>query len=321
MLAFDIGGTKVHVALLSGDGRVLSQDRYAVGADRCPEVLVDKLVARCHGLLGAAGLSPGDVGGIACSMAAMMDLSRGVVRSAPILGWQDYPLRAELEMRLGQAVHLEMDAYAMTLGEARWGAVAGRRHVVGVTVGTGIGAGLVLDGHAYHGRGGLAGEVGHTIVVPGGPLCNCGSRGCLEMLASGPAIAEQARGAITQGRRTLLHELRDDQGQLTAREVFAAARQSDEAALDIVESAATFLGIAVANLITLLDVDAVVLGGGVMTGGADLLLPLVRRAADAHRGYWTRAKPVEIVVGQLGDAAPLMGAAAPFLSDPVPLGT
>ena len=313
ILVCDIGGTKVQVALLSPEGRVLRQERYLVGEERPPEALLAKLAERARALLAAESLSVADVAGFGCSMAGMIDLSHGFVRSAPPLGWQDYPLAEALAEQMGCDVRVEMDAYAMTLGEAYWGAVAGKRHVVGVVVGTGIGAGLVLDGRAYHGCGGLAGEVGHTIVLPGGPLCNCGSRGCLEALASGPAIAEQARGAVAQGRSTLMNDLAEESGSLGTREVFAAARQGDEAALDVVASAATYLGIAVANLVTLLNVEAVVLSGGVIGGGGDLILPLVKRTLDGHRGYWTRAVDVEVVRGTLGDAAPLLGAAISFL--------
>lgn len=313
ILVCDIGGTKVQVALLSPAGTVLRRDRYLVAEEHRPEDLVRKLARCARELLAAEGIAVSDVAGMGCSMAGMIDLARGFVRSAPPLGWQDFPLMEALQGQLGCPVHVEMDAYAMTLGEAHWGAVAGRRHVVGLTVGTGVGAGLVLDGRPYHGCAGLAGEVGHTIVLPGGPLCNCGSRGCLEALASGPAIAEQARGTVAQGRLTLMSDLAGESGTLGAREVFAAARQGDEAALDVVASAATYLGIAVANLVTLLNVEAVVLSGGVIGGGGDLILPLVKRTLDGHRGYWTRAVDVEVVRGTLGDAAPLLGAAISFL--------
>ena len=318
ILVCDIGGTKVQVALLSPEGRILGQERYHVGDERSPELLVRKLAERAGALLATAGLSLEQIAGLGCSMAGMIDLAHGFVRSAPPLGWQDFPLREALESELGCPVQVEMDAYAMTLGEAYWGAVAGRRDVIGLTVGTGVGAGLVLDGRPYHGCAGLAGEVGHTIVVPGGPLCNCGSRGCLEALASGPAIAEQARAAIAQGRTTLMTELAHQDGQLTCRQVFAAARQGDIAARDVVDAAATYLGIGIANLITLLNVEAIVLGGGVIMGGANLLLPTIERALDGHRGYWTRAVDVAVVLGTLGDAAPLLGAAIPFLSSQEP---
>jgi len=315
VLVCDIGGTKIQLAILDANGHVLARERYLVGGERQPEVLVAKLAARLRALLASLDLNMAGVAGLGCSMAGMIDLAAGLVRSAPPLGWQDFPLQEALERTLGCPVAIEMDAYAMTLGEARWGAARGRNHVVGITVGTGVGAGLILDGRAYHGCAGLAGEVGHIIVQPGGPVCNCGSRGCLEALASGPAIAERARGVLTQGRPSLMAELaRDNAGQLTSREVFAAARRGDLPALDVVSDAATYLGLACASLITLLNPEAIVLGGGVIAGGADLVLPIIERVVDANRGYWTRAVAVDIVPGALGEAAPLLGAAMPFLS-------
>lgn len=306
----DIGGTKVLLGLVGEEGKLLAKEKYLVGEKKASAALLPELACRLDGLLHRLGLSRGDLLGLGCSMAAMMDLSRGFVYSAPPLGWQDFPLQQALEAALHLPAAIEMDAYAMALGEALYGAGAGRQHLVGIVVGTGIGAGLILDGRPYHGCSGLAGEFGHMVIAPDGPACNCGGFGCLEALASGTAIAMRARGALEQSRSTLIREMVDGKVKcVTSETVFAAARQGDEVAWEVIGDAARYLGIGIANLITLLNVEAVVLGGGVIHGGADLLLPLITRAVDAHRGYWTRAVEVQILAGMLGEDAALLGAA------------
>ena len=306
----DIGGTKVLIGLVDSTGRIIARDKYLVGELRSGPALSAELVRRLDALLASVGLVRSDLLGMGCSMAGMIDLSRGFVYSAPPLGWQDFPLKQTLQQAICLPVAVEMDAYAMTLGEAAHGAGMGAQCLAGIIVGTGIGAGLILDGRPYHGCKGLAGEFGHMTIVPDGPLCNCGNMGCLEALAAGPAVAARARGALEMGRSTLLRELAAGHVEcVTSEMVFDAARQGDAAALDIVADTARYLGLGLSNLITLLNIEAIVLSGGVVQGGADLLLPLITRVTDAHRGYWTHAVDVRIAVGTLGDDAALLGAA------------
>ena len=305
----DIGGTKILLGIIDQDSAIVAKDKYLVGDKRDPRALVAELAARLDSLLEEAGLSRREVAGLGCSMAGMIDLERGFVYSAPALGWRDVGLKDALEEALGLPVVVEMDAYAMALGEAQRGAGVGRQHLVGIVVGTGIGAGLILDGRPYHGCRGLAGEFGHMILVPDGPRCNCGRYGCLEALASGTAIAARAQGALEQGRATLIGELAAEcPSGVTSEVVFAAARRADRVALTVIDEAARYLGIGIANLITLLSVDTVILGGGVGHGGADLLMPRLTAVVDPHLEYWTRALDVQISVGALGEDAALIGA-------------
>jgi glucokinase len=211
-----------------------------------------------------------------------------------------------LQQALGRPVWLEMDAQVTALGEAWQGAGAGAGELVYVVVGTGVGAGLLIQGQIYQGWSGTAGEFGHTTLDPRGPRCNCGNTGCLEALASGPAIAQQAQLALDQGRTSLIREL---QPPLTAEMVMQAARLGDPLAGEIIRQTAEYLGAALANLLNLLNPEVIVLGGGVIQGGADLLLEPIRQTAMRRCGSWIDWRKTRIVAATLGEDAGLLGAA------------
>jgi len=306
----DIGGTKALLGLVNEQGQILARERYLLGADRDPARLVEGLVATLRRLADRAGLGWAGAVGVGCSAAVMGDIERGIVFSAPpMLGpHRDVPLAALLEAASGLPALIEMDAYAAALGEAWQGAGAGVDYFVYVVVGTGIGAGILVDGQVFRGYRGTAGEFGHITIDPNGPACNCGRYGCLEALAAGPAIALRARGAIAQGRRTVIAALAGG-GEVNAETVFAAARQGDEVALDIVDDTAAYLGIGLASLIHLLNPRVIALGGGVMLGGADLLLERVRRQVARRCGPWVDVEETRLVLAALGEDAGLLGAA------------
>jgi glucokinase len=305
----DIGGTKVLIGFVDQAGNVLARERYLLRAPREPAEVAAEVAARFRRLAGQAGLAWEAVIGVGCSVAAMLDAEKGVIFSAPNLGpWQGAPFAAILREATGLPVWLEMDAQAAALGEAWKGAGVGAEHLVYVVVGTGIGAGILVHGRVYRGWRGTAGEFGHTTVEPDGPPCNCGNFGCLEALAAGPAIARRAEGALRQGRPTAIRDMAAD-GTVDARMVFDAARHGDEVALEIVHKTADYLGIGLANLIALLNPEAIVLGGGIARGAADLLLEPIRKAVACRCGSWVDLQGMRIVVGALGDDAGLLGAA------------
>lgn len=305
----DIGGTKVLLGLVDRQGRVVARDRYPIRAPRAPEDVVDEMAPRLLDLASAAGIGWERVIGAALSVAFMGDVDRGVVLSAPNLGeWHDVPLAALAERALHRPVRLEMDANAAALGEAWKGLGAGTGHLVYIVVGTGIGAGIVMNGRVYHGWRGTAGELGHTTIVPGGPLCNCGKRGCLEALAAGPAIARRAEEALGQGRQTILGEPGAG-SPITAETVFAAARKGDAVACEIVEQTAEYLGIGIANVLSLLNPEVIALGGGVIGGAADLLLGPLLEVVRRYSGSWIDLEHTRIAPGLLGEDAALIGAA------------
>ncbi len=256
-----------------------------------------------------AGIAWERVEGLGYSTAGMMDVESGVIFASPNQGsWQNVPFKAMLREALQLPAWIEMDANAAALGEWWLGAGAGAEYFVYIIVGTGVGSGILFRGEVLRGWRGTAGEIGHTTIDPNGPLCNCGNYGCLEAFAAGPAIALRAQGALLQGRPTLLAELAAGR-ELSAELVGEAARRGDEVARDVLAREAEYLGIGVANAITLLNPQVVALGGGVIEGLGDLLLDPICRAVRRRCGSWVDLEGTRIVRATLGDDAGLLGAA------------
>lgn len=306
----DIGGTKVLLGLVDEKGRVIARDRYLLDSSRDPHHMVDELLSRLRALAGEAGLTWDAVVGVGCSAAVMADIDKGIILAAPnmLSPHRSVPFRDLLQVAAGRLAVLEMDAYAAALGEAWKGVGRGIDYFVYVTIGTGIGAGILMRGQVYRGWRGTAGEFGHTTIVPGGPPCNCGRYGCLEALASGPAIALRARGAICQDRKTVMTDLAAG-GEVTPEIVFEAGRQGDQVALDVVHRTVEYLGIGLTNLIHLLNPEVIGLGGGVIYGGADLLIEPLRQEVANRCGSWIDLVGTHIVVASLREEASLLGVA------------
>ena len=255
-------------------------------------------------------MKPAQLAGIGIACAGGIDSGRGlVVTPSPALpGWESLPLADMVRERLGTVTFLVNDASAAALGEQRFGAGKGVKNLVLVTVGTGIGGGIITDGELYLGACGAAGEIGHMTVDADGPLCGCGNTGCLEMLASGSAVEREAVRRIRNGEHTSLAEsMKGGIEEITARDVEAAAREGDAVALDIVDTAAGWLGIGIVNLVNIFNPEMVVIGGGMANWG-DLLLAPVRRVVQ-ERAFPISARAVSVVLTALDDAG-LYGAAA-----------
>lgn len=295
-VAVDLGGSWIRAGWVSAGGEVGEVVRAAT-PQTGPEAVVDavaELVARVGPTTGPVGVAvPGP-----------LSVRDGVVFEPPNLrGWKEVPLRRMLEERLRRRVVLENDANAAALGEWWRGSGRGSRHLVYVTVSTGVGGGLVLDGRLYRGASDTAGEIGHVVVDPAGPVCSCGRRGHLEGIAAGPAIARWTEEQLRAGRASVLA---GRQG-LSAREVAEAADAGDELAQEAFRRAGRYLGWAVAGLLNLLNPEVVVVGGGVARAGRWLFDPLREAAREASFPRpWQVAR---IVPAALGDRSGLVGAA------------
>jgi predicted NBD/HSP70 family sugar kinase len=238
----------------------------------------------------------------------MADVERGIVLAAPnIFGDRtDIPLRDMLQKATGRPALIEMDAYAAALGESWRGVGQGVDYFVYMVIGTGVGAGILVEGRVFRGWHGTAGELGHTTIDPNGPPCNCGRHGCLEALVAGPAIRLRAQGALRQGRPSIIPAMAGDD-DITPRTVFQAARQGDAVALDVVHKTVEYLGLGLINIIHLLNPRVVALGGGVATGGADLILDPLREEVARRCGSWVDIEGTSVVLAALGEDAPLLG--------------
>lgn len=316
IVGVDLGGTNIVVGAMSTDGEQTHGMRSEpTHAERGAESVVDRIVAMIERVIAetteATGAARRDFLGVGVGAPGPLDRDRGLVVVAPNLGWHDFPLRDVIGERVRLPVTLDNDANCATVGEWWQGAAKGGVNVVGMTIGTGIGGGLVLEGKLYHGSSDVAGEIGHTTIDITGRYCRCGNYGCLEAYASGPAIAMRAREALERDESSLLTKMVDGQvDRLTAATVYEAANQGDSLAREIVRDTAVFLGAGIANLLNIFNPDVVVIAGGVTQAGERLFEPL--RAEVKRRAFRPAVAACRIVPGSLPGTAGVVGAVATF---------
>lgn len=303
--AIDIGATHLSVALGDFSARILEEIEIPFRVDSGPDKCLQEADRIINELLREQGLSTDNLDGIGIGVPGPVISDKGMVMAPPIMpGWDRYPIRSALENQWGTAVTLNNDAELGALGEWAYGAGRGEKNLAFIKVGSGIGAGLILNQQIYAGNTGSAGEIGHLTVEKNGPLCACGNHGCLEALAGGYAIAAQAKKLVAAGKRTLLSEHEID--SITARDVVEAARRGDLEAQEILNRSGTFIGIAIAGLINLINPSIVIIGGGVAQVG-DLLTSPIRQAVH-DRSLRASEHSVRITTAMLGRRSSLMGA-------------
>jgi glucokinase len=289
-LGLDLGGTNIKFVVVEADGgeppRMVASGRTPTKAEGGPDAVVERLLSIGRGAIGERG----PMAAVGLGVPGLFDPGSGVVRLFPnLLGpWAGVPLRDRLEAGLTTRVAVVNDARAFALAEATMGAGRGSATVVCVTLGTGVGGGIVIDGRLHTGAWGAAGEIGHQTVVPDGPPCGCGNRGCVEALAQAGALARLA-------------------GRSTPDEVFAGVRDGDAQCRRAVDTVAGYLGIAIANCVTVLGADRVVVGGGIAAAGELLLGPI--RGVVRQRATLVPADEISVVPAALGGIAGAVGAA------------
>ena len=302
LLGLDIGGTKLAVVVADWNGNILHKVRRPTEAGRGPEAVVATLVDMSREVMARAALTTADVAGVGVSCGGPLDTGTGVVYAPPNLpGWDEVPLKAWLERAVPLPVFVENDANAGALAEWSFGAGRGFRHMVYMTMSTGIGGGIILDGRLYRGPNDTAGEVGHMTIVEDGPACGCGKRGCLESLCSGPSIARRARERAQGTPGSILAELADgDLERVTAETVMEAARKSDPCAREIVDETARYMATGLGNIVNILNPEIIVIGTILVKAG-DLLLEPIRNYLRGET--WSRVyDTVRVVPAELGDA-------------------
>jgi len=304
VLAFDLGGTHLRAAIIDQDGTIHFSVKHQTPRTTVPDEIVSALVIAAREC--ECGVSPGQsISGISIAVAASIDARAGSVGKAPNLSsLNGFRLAAALTGELGLPAILENDANAAAVGEMWRGAARGHRTIVCVTLGTGVGGGIVVDGKLWHGVNGSAAEIGHMSIDPfGGVACGCGSQGCLEVYASATAIVRMAREAILRFPESVLQNV----DGLTSEDVYRAGAQGDELARDVFRRMGVYLGIGLANLINLLDPETIVIGGGVANGWN--LFENEMRQQVAERAFPLPAARAKIVRAECGDDAGLLGAA------------
>jgi glucokinase-like ROK family protein len=300
--AIDMGALHLSVAMGDFSARILEEVevpfRIADGPEKCLKE-ADRVLRE---VLEKRSLTPSDLLGIGIGVPGPVIAEQGMVMAPPIMpGWDRFPIRSALKAQWKTAITLNNDAELGALGEWAYGAGRGEKNLAFIKVGSGIGAGLIINRQIYGGTTGSAGEIGHLTVDENGPLCNCG---CLEAFAGGHAIASQARKLVASGKRTLLSEKSID--SITAHDVAEAARRGDLPAQEILKRSGTYIGIAIAGLINLINPSTVIIGGGVAQVG-DLLTTPIRQAVR-QRSLRASEHGVKITTAMLGRRSSLIGA-------------
>lgn len=309
-LSVDLGGTKTVTAVVTGAGKTLARELFPTPVAEGVAAELRAAAQSLRRVMAEADISLGDVTGIGLSMPGISNSETGVVHRSPNLpDWQDVPVGDFFRNEFGCPAMVINDANAGALGEMRFGAAHGLKDIIYLTISTGIGGGIVTGGKLYTGTGGLAGELGHMTVSDDDTPCPCGSKGCWEMMASGTALGREARRRLAAGDKSKITEFVDgDIARVTAREVHRAYDEGDALAAELVRRAAYYLGVGLINTVNIFNPEMVVIGGGMMVFGEDLLGPA--REMVMARAYPESARQARIVAAELGGDAPLLGAAA-----------
>ena len=303
-IGLDVGGTKIAGAVVGPDGEILHRKQVSTAADH-PEQIVTDIVAVARELSDAAP----QIAAVGVGAAGLVDSAAGVILGAPNLAYRDVPVGKTIESELGLPAIVDNDANVAALAEAVYGAGRGAGDQIMVTVGTGIGGGIIIGRHIYRGHYGVGAELGHMVIDPDGPVCGCGNRGCWEAVASGNAIGRLARERVEGGAGTdLLAMAGGTIERITGELVGEAAVAGDAFARDVVASIGRLLGIGLANIVNIFDPEVIVVGGGAAAGTGELLLEPAREAMTAHILGVAWRKPVRVVPAKLGNDAGVVGA-------------
>jgi glucokinase len=313
VVGIDLGGTNIVAGTVSEDGSdlvgVVSEPTFA---DQGTDAVIARIAKLARASMAKAKAQGKEIAGVGIGSPGPLDTKTGIVLITPNLGWTNVPLRDRVARELGLPAALDNDANCAIYGEWWRGAARGKHHVVGLTIGTGIGGGIVLGGEVYRGASDIAAEFGHITIDLFGRRCKCGNDGCLEAYASGPAIAARAIEGIRPGTHTSLPEyVRGDLAKITAQVVYEAAHDGDEYAREVVKDTAKFLGAGVASIINIFNPEVVVICGGVTLAGERLFDPL--RAEVERRAFKAAVDVCRIVPGELTGTAGVYGAAAVFI--------
>ncbi|HEY0155562.1 MAG TPA: ROK family protein [Longimicrobium sp.] len=316
IVGVDLGGTNVVVGLVPIEGgEVLGLRTLPTESNRGAKFVVDRIVHMVNDAIAevaeAHGTTRAAVAGVGIGSPGPLNRKTGTVINTPNLGWRNFPLRDLISNAVKLPCSLDNDANCATYGEWWLGAGRGTQSLVGFTLGTGIGGGIVLNGEIYHGCSDVAGEIGHMTIDSNGRKCKCGNYGCLEQYASGPAIALRATEGIEAGAESMLEEMVDGRlDEITAATVYEAAVLGDPYATEVMKDTARFLGSGVASIINILNPQMVVIAGGVTRAGDHLFVPLI--AEVRRRAFRSAQECCRIVPAELPGTAGVVGAAGVF---------
>jgi len=307
-IGIDLGGTFIKVGLMNANRALSKPLQVPTPVSQGSDGVIDGMIAAAREVLATAGVSVSDVGAVGIGAPGPLDLKRGMVIAMPnVPGMDNAPIRDRLSEALGVPAVLDNDANAAAYGEYLCGAGRDVHSMVLLTIGTGIGSGIVLNGRVMHGAYGIGAEFGHMIVEAGGVACGCGQRGCLERYCSATHMAGWAARQIQEGVSSALADALAANGELTAKDINEARRAGDALAVSAWDRAMTYLAVGCVNVCRIFDPEMIVLAGGMTRAGDDLLTPLRERFGEL---YWSLTTPhVDLALSTLGADAGVVGAA------------
>ncbi|MBE7704539.1 MAG: ROK family protein [Cyanobacteria bacterium SIG29] len=305
-IGVDVGGTNVKVALVDKTGSIVYSDTVPTRAEMGYEYTISNMIKAIHDVMKEAKVTISNVDGIGFGFPGQIDCDNGIVRIAPnIPGWINIPIAEIVSKEFGVPVKVDNDVRCAALAELNYGAGKGATNMICITVGTGIGSGLIVNGKLVRGASNAAGEIGHIkLQMNDGPLCGCGDQGCLEAFASGPAIVAMAEEYVRGGKSTKYRELAKN--EITPYYVCEAAKQGDVVAKKIFETMGTYIGIGLSSVVNLLNPEKIVIGGGVADAGEFLFAPI--RETLKKRSMPIQGAAVQVVHAELGNSAGVIGA-------------
>jgi glucokinase len=310
ILGIDLGGSKILTAVVDPQGEMLSSDESTTPATEGREVVIQSIIESAHSALDQASCAISEISAVGIGAPGISNPEAGILFVSPNLpGWRNVLLRDIIQNKLDKKAFLINDANAAALGEFYFGAAQGVRNFIYITISTGIGGGIIIDGKIYGGAIGTAGEVGHMTIDDEGPICNCGNRGCWETLASGTALAREAKQRIKKGIRTsILKYAEGDVEKVTAQAIHIAAEQGDKLAKELIARTGYYVGVGLVNLINIFNPELIVIGGGLSNIGDMLLKPALKVAGE--RAYKEAFQAVRFATAGLGRNSGVLGAAA-----------
>jgi glucokinase len=310
VLGIDLGGTKILSAVVDEEGKIVSRDHSVTPAAKGQAAVMQAIQESVQRALSSAEIDVDRLAAIGIGAPGPSNPEKGILYTSPNLpGWEDVPITKVMHDTFGRRVFLINDANAAALAEYRFGAGQGSSHLIYITISTGIGGGIVLDGRLYIGSIGTAGELGHMTIDHQGPACNCGNIGCWETLASGTALAKEAQKRLRDHAESAMRDMVSGRLELVSAEVVQkAAEQGDELAQELIRQTAYYVGVGLANIINIFNPDAIVIGGGVSNMGDRLLAPAIKTAEE--RAHKMAFRSVRFAVAGLGRNSGVLGAAA-----------
>ena len=308
-IGIDLGGTNIVAGLVDDQYRIIDTATVKTNLPREAEAIIDDMVTLCYKVTEQQDITMDDVAYVGVGCPGTCNVETGEVEYANNLGFAHLQLGSVMKKKLNKPIYVDNDANAAALGEAKAGATKGAAKSICITLGTGVGSGIVLDGKIYGGANYAGGELGHTVIVADGEPCTCGRRGCWETYSSATALMSQTRKAMQENPDSLMWKLADgDLANVDGRIPFDAAKQGDAAGQAVVDQYVKYLACGLVNVINIFQPDIICVGGGVCRQGENLLGP-VRKIIEAERYSKYCKKQTQLCVAQLGNDAGIVGAA------------